>query len=363
MNPRQSTAPIVVRLHGSRSERSAFSSINRSWWGELKRRPGFELCDERSSTVADVVIHHDFSTRFGDVTPSGRRRVAVRPWDFGPYPQRWVEVANRNYDELWVHSRWTAECAVSGGADPERVRRVPLGIDPSVFRPDGSIADLGVGESFVFAFVGAAVDRKGADLALAAFRRAFSTGDPVALVVKDHTSDVFYQKQSRSAEIRAAAREGGAARIVYIDDYLPANELAAVLRRADALLLPYRAEGFACTAIESMACGTPVIIPDFGAALDYCDASTGILVPARQVRLPIGRSLATNTLGFIEDVGAVHFCEIPVDRLADAMRRVAAMPRAELAAYGRAAAERAGAWTWSASVDAMIDRIRALAVR
>jgi glycosyltransferase involved in cell wall biosynthesis len=357
----QSSAPITVRLHGSRTERSAFASINRCWWNELRKRPEVRLCDESCADAADVVIHHDFSSRFGEVLPTGRRRVAVRPWDFGPYPRRWVDTVNREYDELWVHSRWVLDCAVAGGVEPSRVRCMPLGVDPAIYRPDGPNPDLGMGDRFVFAFVGAAVDRKGADLALDAYRRAFGPGDAVALVVKDHTGDVFYRRQSHADAILAAACEAGAAPIVYIDEYLPPHDLAALLRRADVLLLPYRAEGFGCTALESMACGTPPIVPEFGAALDYCDAGTGILVPTRQVKLPIGRSLTTNTLGFHEHVDAVHFCEIPVDRLAAALRAVVAMPRGELAALGRAAAERAGRWTWAASVDAILERVRVLA--
>ena len=363
MAAQSSALPVTVRLHGSRTERSAFAAINRSWWDQLESRPGIRLLDETSDAPADVVIHQDFSRRFGEAVPRARRRVAVRPWDFGPYPRRWVDSLHSCYDELWVHSRWTADCAVAGGIDADRVHRVPLGFDPTVYRPDGAVADLGVGDAFVFAFVGAAVDRKGADIALEAYRRAFAPGDAVALVVKDHTGDVFYQRQSHADRIREAAGGGDAAPIVYIDDYLPAVELAALLRRADALLLPYRAEGFACTVLEAMACGTPPIIPAFGAALDYCDAGTGFLVPPRQIKLPIARSLATNTLGFDEHVDAVHFCEIPVDRLAETLRAVVAMPRAELAALGRGAAERCRSWTWTASVDAVLERVRVLAAR
>ncbi|MCC7009819.1 MAG: glycosyltransferase [Acidobacteria bacterium] len=350
--------PPTIHLHGPLDALSAFSAINRQWHQALSARGDVELLDEGSD--ADVGIHHDFSVRFGDETPRGRHRIAVRPWDFGPYPRRWVDVLSSQYDELWVQSTWTMENAVAGGVDPARVRRIPLGIDPQVVRPDGPRADLGVGDAFVFAFVGAAVRRKGIDLLLDAYTRAFGPGDAVALVVKDHTRDVFYRDQSYADAIRSAARAPGVAPIRYIDAYMPAADLAALFRRADAVVLPYRGEGFACTVLEAMACGTPVVIPAFGACLDYCDATTGVLVATREVNLPLGRSIRTNSLGFEEHVERVRFCETPVDRLADALRAVFEMPPAERAAMGRAAAERARAWTWQASAEAIAARVKAL---
>ena len=351
-----------VRIQGSRTAQSAYASINRRWWSLLAERGDVSLMDD-DGPQADVVIHHDFSVRFGEVPAMGRRRVAVRPWDFGPYPPRWVAALETDYDELWVHSQWSAQSAVAGGLAPERIRYIPLGIDAEVMRPDGPVADLGLGDRFVFAFVGAAIRRKGIDILIEAFRRAFGPGDEVGLVVKDHTNDVFYRGQSYRDRILVAADDRDAAPIVYIDEYLPSTQLAAIYRRADAFVLPYRGEGFACPVLEAMACGTPPVIPAFGSCLDYCDATTGVLVPTRQVRLPLGRTLSMNSLGFEEHVEAVHFCETPVDWLVEALVTTAGRARTELAALGRAAAERARTWTWNVSVDAVTGGVRDLAGR
>jgi glycosyltransferase involved in cell wall biosynthesis len=335
----------AVHLHGSRAEQSAFSAVNRRWHALLAARPDIRLIDE--SAAADVTLHHDFSTRFGEVPTAGRRRVAVRPWDFGPYPPRWIDVIRQHYDELWVHSAWNARKAIEGGLRQEALHRVPLGIDPGVMNPAGPRADLGLKDAFVFAFVGAAVRRKGIDLLLQAYRRAFDARDPVALVVKDHTRDVFYRDQSYADELRASAADSSCPRVLYLDAYLPATDLAALFRRADAFVLPYRSEGFAMPVLEAMACGTPPIVPAFGAALDYCDDTTGVL--------------ATNTLGFEEHVARVHFCETPVDVLAAALRALFDMDAAARRQLGMAAAARAAQWTWEASVDAVVRRVYQLA--
>ena len=346
-----------VRIQGSRTAPSAFASINRRWTEVLTRRADVSLVTDDDSR-ADVVIHHDFAVRFGEATlMPGRHRVAVRPWDFGRYPERWVHVVRTQYDELWVHSRALAAHARAAGLDDHRVRLVPLGVDPSVMTPVGPRHIAGINGEFVFAFVGAAVHRKGIDLLLKAFTSAFTARDAVALVVKDHTGDVFYRGQSYRDRILEMAAADGAPRMVYIDDYLPATDLAALYRRADAIVLPSRSEGFACPVLEAMACGTPAIVPDFGACTDYCDGSTGLLVRSRRISLPIGRTMTTNSRGYDEFVDSVDFAETRVDHLVDAMRALVAMSATDRSRLGRNAAERARTWTWEASVDAMgLDR-------
>jgi glycosyltransferase involved in cell wall biosynthesis len=351
----------TIRLYGSRTAQSAFASINRHWMAALRQRDDILLLDDEDAATADVVVHHDFSVRFGDLIPPGRRKVAVRPWDFGPFPRRWVDVIQHDYDELWIHSNWSRQSALAGGVPESAVRVIPLGVDPAIMGPDGPCAKLDIADdTFVFAFVGATVRRKGGDIILDAFRRAFGPRDPVALVVKDHTGDVFYQQQSCRERFLSAAADSSGPRVVYLDDYVPSPDLAALYRRADAFVLPYRAEGFACTILEAMACGAAPIVPAFGPCLDYCDRDTSILVPTRAITLPVGRTLGMNSLGFEEHVDTIQFCETSVDKLAAVLRDVTTRPRAEIHALGRRASARASHWTWARSAEAIAGAVRTL---
>ena len=353
-------ADPTVCLLGDRDARSAFAGKLRRWGEGLA--PLVELYEPDAPGPVDVAIHIDWTNRFGEgPMPAARRRVAVRPWDFGPYPQRWIDVVESTFDELWVHSQWNRDCAIAGGVDEARVRVVPLGMDPRIMRPGGPTADIGKPSSFVFLFLGAAIIRKGIDILLTAFTEAFGPEDDVVLTVKDHTGDVFYDGLTFRDRILAAAADPANAQIVYIDDYLIEEDLAALYRRADAFVLPYRAEGFAIPVLEAMACGVVPIVPRFGACLDYCDEGNSVLIDPKRIRMPIGREFATNTLGFTEQVDAVDFCEVPVARLAETLREVAELGRTGLRGIGDKASLTAQPWTWEASVRAVEAGVRELA--
>ena len=94
-----------------------------------------------------------------------------------------------------------------------------------------------------------------------------------------------------------------------------------MFRSCDVGVFPYRAEGFALPIAEAMASGTPAIVPNFGACLDFCTPETSFFVPARRIKLPYSRTFRL-AAGFVMEVQSVDFCEIRVKDLAAKMREV-----------------------------------------
>jgi glycosyltransferase involved in cell wall biosynthesis len=146
----------------------------------------------------------------------------------------------------------------------------------------------------VFLFVGGLITRKGIDLLLDAYREAFDCGDEVTLVLKAGGADSFYAHNSLLSRAQKMARDARSARIVVLNDDLTDQKLAALYRAANALVHPYRAEGFCLPLLEAMACGTPVITTDAGPAPEFCPRAESILLPAREVEIagappPLGR--------------------------------------------------------------------------
>lgn len=333
--------PLRVALWGDTTAATAFARVNAAWMRTLGSSrlslTSIRHPDELGGEVPDCVIHHDYATRFGDLRPPETGRfIAVRTWDFGRFPPAWVAKIRAECDELWVHSRWTRAQAVASGIEADRVRVVPHGIDETVFRPDGDTYPLATDRRFRFLFVGATVLRKGVDILLTAYRRAFSPADQTCLVIKDHSADVFYAGISLGEEIRALADDRRHPAIEYLDDHLTPERLASLYRACDVAVFPYRAEGFCLPALEALASGIPVIVPRFGPCLDYCSPGNAFFVAARRIELPVRGAFAFNTLGFTEELDEVTFCEIDAGALADCLRAAYRAPVERRRRMGRA---------------------------
>ena len=342
----------VVAFQGRREGRSAFALVNAQWSRALVAA-GYVVTDYTAGApVPDVIIHHDFESHFTAFQPPpGAQCIAVRTWDFGPLPKATVEKINAEFAQYWAHTEWIAQQARAGGVRPELIRIVPHGIDPVLFRPEGPRFALSSEKGFRFLFVGGISLRKGSDILLSAYARAFTSSDDVCLVLKDHSGDLFYRENHARNRIAELHADPLVPEVVHLDKFLVDSELAELYRSCDVAVFPYRAEGFCLPILESMACGTPAIVPEFGACLDFCSADTSYLVKVRRIRAPVSRRFKV-ALGFEEDVAEVDFCEMPVDRLVDALRAAreaglveqARRERQEKSAAGVARAQ--GAFTW-----------------
>jgi glycosyltransferase involved in cell wall biosynthesis len=350
-----------VAFQGRRDGRSAFGLVNAHWSRALEAA-GYHVGDySLGGPAPDILIHHDFESRFTAFDPpSGAHSVAVRTWDFGPLPAAWVAKINRQYTQYWAHTHWIAGLAREAGVDPERIRVVPHGVDPGVFRPDGPRYPLATEKQFRLLFVGGVSVRKGSDLLLEAFRQAFTAHDDVCLVLKDHSGDLFYRDDHARARIAALHADPMAPEIVHLDAFLPEPDLAALYRSCEVAVFPYRAEGFCIPILEAMACGTPAIVPEFGACLDFCTAETSYLVKPRRIRAPVSRSFRV-ALGFAEEIAEVDFCELPVPRLVDALRAARDVTAAAHATKSAAGVARAhGSFSWAKATETVLAHLAPL---
>jgi len=341
--------PPVVAFQGSRTGRSAFALVNARWSAGLTATGEYEVIDYDAAAARppDVLIHHDFASHFAEFcAPHGSRAIAVRTWDFGPLPSAWVRKINREFCQFWAHSRWIAQQARAAGVDAERIRVVPHGIDPRVFRPDGEIYPLPSRTRCVFLFVGGVCVRKGSDTLLKAYADAFSSADDVTLVVKDHSADLFYRDDTIRQTLVDLMNDPGAPRIVHIDRFLPDDVLASLYRACDVAVFPYRAEGFCLPILECMAAGTPAIVPSFGACLDFCSEETSYLMPVQRIQIPVHHRFKV-AMGFADDVESVDFCEVRASTLAEYLRRTyeeSETSRARKAAAGVSVAHSRFTW-------------------
>ncbi len=303
------------------------------------------------SRPAEVHVRHRWPPDF--TQPPEGRLVMIQPWEFGSLPKRWVEMMTTCVDEVWVPSSYVRECYVLSGVPAERVHVVPNGVDPDLFCPDAPSLSLPMAsrKRFKFLFVGGTIWRKGIDLLLQAYLTAFTQSDDVCLVIKDMGARSFYRGQTWGQTIAQIEAQPGSPPILYLDHNLPPSNLPGLYTACDCLVHPYRGEGFGLPIAEAMACGLPVIVTQYGAALDFCDNDTAYLIPATERLLPEKR------IGNMETVGYPWVAEPDVRALAQLMRHVYEHPD-EARARGTRASDRVRtAFTWKRCAARVLARL------
>ncbi|HUI30862.1 MAG TPA: glycoside hydrolase family 99-like domain-containing protein [Candidatus Acidoferrales bacterium] len=241
---------------------------------------------------ADVHIRNSWPPNLDP--PDDGHWVIIQPWEFGSLPKDWVSVFSNEVDEIWVPSNYVRKVYVDSGVPSEKVIVVPNGIDPNIFRPDARPFRLQSKKQFKFLFVGGTILRKGIDILLDSYTSTFNSSDDVCLVIKDFCVDSFYEGMTFRDNVNELKRKPDSPEIEYLDRNLTEEEIAGLYVSCDVLVHPYRGEGFGLPILESMACGTPPMVTNGGAALDFCDNTNSILVDASIKRLP-GKEIGGRT--------------------------------------------------------------------
>jgi glycosyltransferase involved in cell wall biosynthesis len=334
------------------------SSLRRARGDDERPDPGGALADDeipglcaaKADAQAQVHVRHQWPPK--SEPPAHGKWVLMQPWEFGSLPKAWLPMLRR-VDEIWAYSRYVRDCYLEADVPRERVHVIPLGVDPYRFRPGLEPLPLPAGPRMRFLFVGGTIFRKGIDILLRAFARAFRPADGVALVIKEMGATSFYRGQTAENEVRELRERGFP--VEYIDRDLSDSEMAGLYAACDCLVQPFRGEGFGLPVVEAMACGLPAIVMGAGPALDYATDETAFLIPAHR------GNFAECRVGDIETIGRPWLFEPDVDALVELLKRVAS-DRAGARAKGIAASAHIREhFTWARTVEAVERRLLALA--
>ncbi|HEX2046519.1 MAG TPA: glycosyltransferase [Acidimicrobiales bacterium] len=163
------------------------------------------------------------------------------------------------------------------GADVDRVKVVPCGVDLSHFSPDGPVEPKTPGLARLVV-VSRLVERKGVGNVVSALAEV--PGAEVVVAGGPDQADLPHNEEARRL-MRLAERAGVADRVRLRGRVDPAD-LPALLRSADAVMCVPWYEPFGIVALEAMACGVPVVASAVGGLVDtVVDGVTGVHVPPR----------------------------------------------------------------------------------
>ncbi len=215
-------------------------------------------------------------------------------------------------------------------ADPAKVSTVFPGVDLDVFRPGSrwaARARLGLPQDAeVLLFVGRIQPLKAPDVLLQAAARLATDPDRRRRLVVAVVGGPSGSGLAHPTHLDELARDLGIRDLVRFAPPVPQAELADWYRAADVTVVPSYNESFGLVAVESQACGTPVVAAGVGGLRTaVAHGRSGLLVDGHD---PAG------------------WAAVLADLLAD---------RDRLAALGTGAVQHASAFGWSATAAAMLD--------
>jgi D-inositol-3-phosphate glycosyltransferase len=220
------------------------------------------------------------------------------------------------------------------GATPDRVRTIAPGVDLDVFRPgsrEGCRAALGIApDALVLLFVGRLQPLKAPDVLVRAAARMIELDPDLAgrlqVIVVGAPSGTGLADPDG---LRTLAAELGMAGAVRFEPPAARELLADYYRAADLTVVPSYNESFGLVALESQACGTPVVAAAVGGLpTAVVDGVTGALVDSHRT---------------------AAWAEVLADLLADPERRAA------LAVKARGHAEQ---FSWRHTADGLLAAYR-----
>ncbi len=186
------------------------------------------------------------------------------------------ELAQGAHRVIAATERERAALARYYGTPEERVGVVPCGVNTAVFRPsdrDAARRTVGFGDEKTVLFAGRIEPLKGIDQLLRAV--ALLPDRKVRLVVIGGNGE----NQEQIDGLRALAEQLGIGGRVDFSGTVKHELMPFYYAAADVCVVPSYYESFCLVAIESLACGTPVVATDVGDLRRIINGETGFVLP------------------------------------------------------------------------------------
>ena len=174
-------------------------------------------------------------------------------------------------DKLFVCSDWARDVCLNALTNCPPVFTVPLGVNREIFQTgESSRAET------VFFNCGKWEIRKGHDILIKAFNKAFSAEDDVELWMMCHNPFYSNEENKHWEDLYKNSPVGDKIRI--IPRQRSQKDVYNIMRQIDCGVFPSRAEGWNLELLELMSCGKHVIATNYSGHTQFCNKENCMLI-------------------------------------------------------------------------------------
>lgn len=175
-------------------------------------------------------------------------------------------------DKICVSSKWAQNVLSDNGVTtPSHV--VPLGVDRNIFHEN--IQRSRNDDKYIFLNIGKWEIRKGHDILLEIFNKAFPNQNDVELWILASEKTNSYSSESELSQWKHMYSN---TRVKLFNGFDSQKEIAQLIQDSDCGIYPSRAEGWNMELLESMSMNKPVIATNYSAHTEFCNKDNCYLV-------------------------------------------------------------------------------------
>lgn len=221
----------------------------------------------------EIVISHHYPV----LVPDGdyKLSIALFFWEESHIPVATIKLLSDNFDAIIAPAQSVTNALIGSGLSiPVATIGQPVDVDAFV-----ALAELRSQRTQrkekTFLHISSGFKRKGIDVLLSAWAKAFTSADHVCLVIKTFPNP-HNDVEAQISALRITHPD--LAKIVVVNRDVDAHEMPKFYADADVIVLPSRGEGYNLPALEAMAAGLPMIVTGYGGHRDFCNEQDARLI-------------------------------------------------------------------------------------
>jgi glycosyltransferase involved in cell wall biosynthesis len=179
-------------------------------------------------------------------------------------------------DSIITPTNWSKNILINNGINGDKVYVANPGVDTNIFDHKVEVSVEDKSEKYIFLNIGKWEVRKGHDVLVHMFNKAFEDNDDVELWMVNNNPFLSQKENKQWENIYKNSKLGDKIKIF---PRLPSQKsIAKMIALSDCGIYPSRAEGWNNEGLETMAMNKPIILTDYSAHTDYANKDNSFLI-------------------------------------------------------------------------------------